>query len=461
MILQKTLEADEMAATVASGKGGVTRGIYAGGLTGWIMAVWDLTVMVLLVGPISTLFFPDTGRFMAITATISIYLATSVFRSAGGFIFGHIGDILGRKRSMVMSLLGIGAASVLTGFIPTYSQAGYISIILLIALRALVGLFAGGEYGNSAVIVVENAPAKKRGLWGGLTQIGFPIGFILAALTYLAVLSFTGSENFSSASYAAGWRIVLWVGIIPLIAGIVIRMRMPESPIWEDLKHSGKLEKSPLKALFGNREARSSFFNAWIGMTGFALAYWLTAGFLPTLLPRFAGIDPPVSLYILMAALASSLVAYIIIGWMSDRIGRKRAIYVFSSLGIVFSVPMLYLLLLPSSTLATKALAATVLTFTVTGAWGIFPSYLYEKFPASIRTTGVGSTFNSGFLIGAWGSTFALMLSGPVPETYLVWTTSGLIVLGLLIAAGSAIFPRENRRAEGSISRPTRRAGKK
>ena len=437
------------------------RGIYFGGLAGWIMAIWDLTIMVLLVGPISALFFPDTGRLMAITATISIYLATSVFRSAGGFIFGRIGDIKGRKYSMVLSLVGIGAASVLTGFIPTYSQAGYLSIILLIALRAFVGLFAGGEYGNSAVIVVENAPEGRKGLWGALTQIGFPIGFILAASTYLAVLTYTGTSNFASPSYTAGWRIVLWVGIIPLVAGLVIRLAMPESDAWENLKSKGRLEKSPLRTLFGSRETRISFFNAWIGMTGFALAYWLTAGFFPTLLPEYAGIGSPVSLYVLMVALASSLLAYIIIGWMSDRIGSKRSIYFFSLLGIVFSVPMLYILLQPTSGLVLKVLAAAILTFTVTGAWGIFPSYLSEKFPAPIRATGVGSTFNSGFLIGAWGSSFALLLAGSAPETYLLWTTSGLIVLGLLLASGSALFSREGRNFRRGIAVNSRRAGKK
>lgn len=457
----KILVVDGMGPSSTANVGKSFRGLYAGGLVGWIMAVWDLTIMVLLVTPISTLFFPETGRFIAITATISIYLATSVFRSVGGFIFGRIGDILGRKHSMILSLIGIGGASVLTGFIPTYSQVGYISIVLLIILRALVGLFAGGEYGNSAVIVVENAPEGRKGIWGALTQIGFPIGFILASLTYLIILFYTGSDNFSSSSYTAGWRIVLWVGIIPLAVGVAIRFAMPESPVWENLKHSGKVTKSPLRSLFGEKETRNSFFNAWIGMTGFALAYWLTAGFLPTLLPRFAGIDPPMSLYVLMIALSSSLLAYIIIGWMSDRYGSKKSIYTFSLLGIVFSVPMLYILFLPTASLVLKTLAASALTFTVTGAWGIFPSYLSEKFPASIRATGVGSTFNSGFLIGAWGSTFALMLAGSNPETYLMWTTSGLIVLGLLIAAGSAIFTTENGRIKKRFARISGRAGGK
>ncbi len=444
-----------------SNQGKSFRGLYVGGLVGWIMAIWDLTIMVLLVIPISSLFFPDSGSFMAVTATISIYLATSVFRSAGGFIFGHIGDIFGRRLSMVISLMGIGGASVLTGFLPTYSQAGYFSIVLLVILRAMVGLFAGGEYGNSAVIVVENAPDNKKGIWGALMQIGFPIGFILAALTYLVVLFYTGIDSFSSPSYTAGWRVVLWVGIIPLIAGVVIRLAMPESYLWQNLKDSGKVEKSPLKSIFGKRETRNSFFNAWIGMTGFAIAYWLTAGFLPTLLPRFAGIDPPTSIYVLMIALSSSLLAYIIIGWMGDRYGSRRAIYFFSILGIIFSVPMLYLLLLPSSGLVIKTLAASILTFTVTGAWGIFPSYLSDKFPAPIRVTGVGSTFNSGFLIGAWGSTFALMLAGATPENYLIWTTGGLIVIGLLIAAGSAALTRQHGRSRKRFARPIEQAGGK
>jgi MFS family permease len=159
------------------------------------------------------------------------------------------------------------------------------------------------------------------------------------------------------------------------------------------------MQKAPLRSHFGKMETRATFFNAWIGMTEFALAYLLPAGFLPTLFPQFAGIDPPMSLYVLMIALASSLLAYVIIGWMSDHIGSKRAIYVFSLLGIVLSIPMFFLLLLLSSSLILKAATASILTFTVTGAWGIFLSCLSEKFPVQIRATGVGSTFNRGFLI--------------------------------------------------------------
>ena len=422
--------------------------IYMGGLFGWMMNIWDLTIMVLLVVPISSLFFPGINEYFAITGTISIYLATSVFRAAGGFIFGRLGDIIGRKKSMEITLIGIGVSSLLTGLIPTYSQAGILSFVLLVILRIATGLFAGGEYGNSAVIVVENAPKNRRGVWGALTQIGFPIGFILAASTYLIVLSIVGANNFATPSYTAGWRMVFWIGIIPAIAGLIIRASLPESPLWEKMKENRGIENSPLRSLFGNKITRNTFINSWIGMTGFALAYWLTAGFLPTLLPTYAKTSSALSLMILMVALASSLFAYIIVGAVSDRIGRKKAIYIFSILGAAFALPTLYLILNPGSSLLIIALSASVLTFTATGVWGIFPVYLSEKFPTQLRDTGVGSTFNSGFIIGAWGSTFALMLAGADPHKYLLWAAGGLIILGLIIAASSVFFAKETREAE-------------
>ncbi len=418
-------------------------GVYLGGLFGWIMAIWDLTIMVLLVVPLSSLFFPGTEKYLAVVGTISIYVSTSVFRSAGGFIFGRLGDRIGRKKSLSVTLLGIGISTALTGFVPTYAQAGIYSIVILILLRVSVGLFAGGEYGNSATMVVENAPPKRRGLWGALTQIGFPVGFILAATTYLTVLAAVGDSNFAVSSYTAGWRIVFWAGIIPAVVGVIVRVRTPESALWEKQKAQGRLAKAPFRTLFGTKATRNAFFNAWIGMTGFALAYWLTAGFLPVLLPDYAGISFPVSLYVLMAALLSSLFAYLIIGWLSDVIGRKRSIFLFSALGAIFAIPMLYILIGTDSSLLVKAAAASALTFTATGVWGIFPVYLSEKFPTEVRDTGVGSSFNSGFLIGAWGSTFALMLAASDTGAYLLWSAGGLIIAGLVIAALTAALTKE------------------
>jgi Major Facilitator Superfamily. len=141
------------------------RRIYVGSLIGWVMDAFDLSMMFLLVPVMADVFFPAKYG-LAIVGTWSIYTTTFVFRPIGGALFGRLGDRIGRRSTMAITLTGLGLIVFATGFLPTYSQVGVLAPILLFIFRAITGTFAGGEYGNSAAILVESISKERRGLWG-------------------------------------------------------------------------------------------------------------------------------------------------------------------------------------------------------------------------------------------------------------------------------------------------------
>lgn len=177
------------------------RRIYIGSLAGWVMDAFDLSMMFLLVPAMADAFFPAKYG-LALVGTWSIYTTTFIFRPIGGVLFGRLGDKIGRRATMMITLTGLGLAVFITGFLPTYAEVGALAPLSLFILRAVTGTFAGGEYGNSAAILVENVDKQVRGFWGALLQSGYPIGYTLAALTYLALHYVIVGPRFA----LIGWR---------------------------------------------------------------------------------------------------------------------------------------------------------------------------------------------------------------------------------------------------------------
>lgn len=410
-----------------------------GAWLGWVMDSYDLSMMFLLIVPMSLLFFPKEAAYFAIIGTLSVYFLTLVFRPLGGFIFGILGDKLGRKRSMLISLIGLGSAVFLTGLLPTYAAIGIAAPILLGVMRSIIGVFAGGEYGNSAAILMENISNKTRGRIGGFLQGGYPVGFTLAALVYLVLQRTLLPGDFLQ----LGWRIMFFTGLLPALAGLVIRLKMPESFVWHKTLESEGVESTPIRTLFKNRLHLSAWLSGFLAMAGISWLYSLTLGFYPTILPSFAKISPLVSTYVVIVAILSSLVGYLLSGLVSDYVGRKKALALFALLGSVASVPSMYVILRGAFGLTNVTIAASLLAFFTTGAYGVIPSYLSEKFPTKIRSTGVGSSFNAGFIIGSWSSVLTLLFAGVLGLSNLFWIAGAAIVIGELFIAASVLMSNE------------------
>src|SRR5699024_230192 len=169
-----------------------------------------------------------------------------LFRPLGAILAGHLGDRMGRKPVLVITLLGMGAATMLMGLLPTYHAIGLAAPILLVVLRILQGMSSGGEWGGAALLSVEHAPRGRRGFFGAFPQLGVPMGMALATICMLVLSSFLSSEQF----LAWGWRIPFLPSVVRIIVGYLIRRSVEESPAFEEMQELQKDSTAPLAVLF-------------------------------------------------------------------------------------------------------------------------------------------------------------------------------------------------------------------
>ncbi|WP_291490726.1 MFS transporter [Desulfurella sp.] len=410
--------------------------IYFGALAGWILDSFNIGAMFLLIPILASQFFSINSTF-AIVGAWSIATTTFVFRPIGGIYFGALGDKIGRKKSMIVTLVGLGLSVFLTGFLPTYSKIGIFAPLLLVVFRIITGFFAGGEYGSSAVIIQESVDKQKKGIWGAALQAGFPIGYTFAAIIFLLLHYFLGKDFLEY-----GWRWMFWIGSIAALLGLIVRYRMPESALWEETSRNKKLRK-PLKEIFTRKKELNGLLTGILAMTGIAWIYGLTLGFYPTILSFHKFILFPKFLYVVIVAILSSLVGYILSGYISDKIGRKKIIIIYSITAIVFSVGLTYLIT-HILNFYEIVLLSSVLAFITTGIFGVMPSFLAEKFSTIVRNTGVGASFNGGFILGQWSvALLLLIIKISSPSFFILWGI--FIMIGELMILSSALLSKETK----------------
>lgn len=415
--------------------------VFWGAMIGWILDSFDLSMLFLLIPYLSILFFPEGEGAIAFIGALSIYLVALIFRPLGGLFFGRFGDRVGRRLSMVISLTGLGIAVFMSGLLPTYATAGVVAPALLVLMRILTGVFAGGEYGNSSVIFMESVPSRSRGRFGGLLQGGFPIGFTLVTLAFIGIYSLLGPQEFLN----VGWRIMFFLGIIPAFVGVILRYKMPESFLWTKLYREGNIDNFPIRSLFFSRKYIFSFLLGVVMMTGIAWVYYLTLGFYPTTLQEYSGVGSPLFAFIIIIAILTSFVGYMVSGIVSDHIGRKRTIIIFVILALIATFPADYVIFQGSHQPIMIGIFASILAFSTTGIYGVIPSFLSEKFPTRIRGTGVGVSFNSGFIVGSWSSAFVLLISSPNN----IWLfTSIAMVIGEILILIASLLSKETHKVD-------------
>src|SRR5579862_1364300 len=186
-------------------------------------------------------FFPTFDPLASTLAALGTYAVGFLARPLGGALFGHFGDRLGRKSMLVLTLFIMGVSTFCIGLLPTYASIGVFAPILLILLRIIQGIGLGGEWGGASLMVLEHAPADKRGFYTSFVQIGFPIGLVLATFVFAMVTKLPDADF---ASY--GWRIPFLISIVLLAIGTFVRSRVPETPVFETLKARGKLVNNPV-----------------------------------------------------------------------------------------------------------------------------------------------------------------------------------------------------------------------
>jgi MHS family proline/betaine transporter-like MFS transporter len=411
------------------------KAIVLGSWLGWALDGYDLVLMLFVISSVSQLFFPTEDQKLSLLATFATYAVTLVVRPLGGAIFGSLGDRLGRKRSMIITITGFSVATFATGLLPTWAMAGILAPLLLITLRITQGLFAGGEWGSGAVITMESVPKNTRGLLSGFVQSGFPLGFLIASVAYEFVSVTYPHELFSE----MGWRVMFFTGIIPGLLTLFIRMKMGESEIWLEKRNKAKIDKAPLRrVVFGNQ--RKSFFLALVITTGLMYSYYASIGLMPTFLQDYAGLGRPEVAWVMIVATLSTIVGYIFSGWLSQKIGRIKAVGIFAVSAIIVAIPLFFGLYHATNTYE-RTVYASLLVLVATSGFGPIPAFLSERFPTEIRNSACGFVFNAGLIIGSWSPIISIGLSSK--EGLLVPLVLGLnmIIGNVIVVVGLKLNP--------------------
>src|SRR5918911_1123310 len=269
------------------------------------------------------LFFPTGDPLVSTLSALGTFAVGFVVRPLGGIIFGHFGDRLGRKATLVLTLTMMGAATFLIGLLPTFDQIGVLAPILLVLLRTIQGLGVGGEWGGAALMAVEYAPEDKRGYYGSWPQIGVPAGLLLSTGIFSAV-SFLPNEQF----LAWGWRIPFLLSIILIGVGLFVRVRLLETPAFSAVQESHTEAQMPIMDVLRNYPKNVLLaIGARVASDG---CFYVFSVFILDYATRTLGLPRPTILLGVAIASALELFTIPIFGVISDRTGR-RPIYLFGT----------------------------------------------------------------------------------------------------------------------------------
>jgi len=304
---------------------------------GTMIEWYDFYIFGSLSLTISPHFYPPGNDTLALIAYLSTFAVGFVVRPFGALFFGRIGDLVGRKYAFLVTLLIMGGATSLIGFLPTYATIGLAAPIILLVIRILQGLALGGEYGGAAVYVAEHVPDAKRGFYTSFIQITATLGLFVSLAVILIVQHFMSKTAFSS----WGWRIPFIISIFLVGISLYIRLRMKESPIYQSIKSAGMTSAQPLKEAFTKWVNLKRVLISLFGATAGQGVVWYTGQFYALFyLQTVLSVNGTSANYIIAIALLLGMPFFVVFGALSDRIGRKRIMMFGCLLAAVSYIPI-------------------------------------------------------------------------------------------------------------------------
>lgn len=390
------------------------------------------------------LFFPESDHnpLVGVLGAMSTYAVGFLTRPLGGIVFGHLGDRVGRRKTLVTTLMIMGVSTFLIGFLPTYSEVGWLATGLLVVLRLVQGFAVGGEWGGAAVLSVEHAPDNRRMFFGSFTQLGSPAGALLSSAAF-SLVALAGDD----ALHDWTWRIPFWASIVLVGVGLFVRLHVEESPEFERLQaSSAEPSRAPLLSVLS--ENRSSFLLA-VGALALATGgYYIIVTLLLSYGTDTLGVSSSFLLTGLTIAAAAEVITLPFAGWAADRWGAPRIVH----LGVVVSVavvaPMFYLLD-SGSLVVVYGLMILMRCVGQSCAYGPMAGVLSELFTVENRYTGASVSYQvAGMLFGG----FAPLLGAAI-LAFQDGEPSGLIaffvVLCVMTSVSMAFYERTRRRVSG------------
>lgn len=399
------------------------RHVLFGSLIGTTIEFFDFYIYAnaaVLVFP--QLFFPGSDATMATLESLATFSIAFLSRPLGSAFFGHYGDKIGRKFTLVAALLTMGISTVTIGFLPGYASIGVAAPLLLMLCRFGQGVGLGGEWGGAVLLAIENAPPNKRAWYGMFPQLGAPIGLLLSGGTFLLLTDSMSSEDFMD----YGWRIPFIASSLLVVVGFYIRTKITETPSFENSKKEHEEVKIPFLTLiksyknqliFGTLAAITTFLVFYL-MTVFTLS-WATTDL------GYAKRD-----FLLIQLFSVLFFAFFIpiSAVVADRIGRRKMLIIATTAIALFGFFFSYFLNSGSPAMVTFFLCTGMALMGFT--YGPLGTFLSELFPTTVRYSGASLTFN---LAGILGAAFAPMIAIWLASTY------SLTYVGIYLTSAACI----------------------
>jgi len=338
------------------------------------------------------LFFPGFSPLAGSLAAFSTFAVGFIARPVGGVVFGHLGDRIGRKTMLVLSLLVMGIATVAIGLLPTFATIGIAAPILLVVLRFIQGFAVGGEWGGAVLMTIEHAPPEKRGFYGSFPQLGKAAGILLANAAYLSVVGTLSQEQFA----AWGWRVPFVISIVLIAIGLYIRLKIEESPLFRQVRETQSEARMPIVDVFRT-------YPKEVAMTGGACITTIAMGYLVQVYmlsyaTQNLGLANSTILTIVVLTAVIEIFAVVGLAALSDRVGRRKVFMSGTILGALWALPFFWLI--DTGSLVLIAVAMVVMIIIASLMYGPMAALFAEMFGTRVRYTGASIGYQVGSIIG-------------------------------------------------------------
>ncbi|KQQ54634.1 MFS transporter [Pseudomonas sp. Leaf127] len=397
---------------------------------------FDFAVYGFLATTIALLFFPSGDPSVALLKTFAVFAVAFAFRPLGGIFFGMLGDRIGRKRTLAMTILLMAAATTLIGLLPTYASIGVMAPVLLTLIRCAQGFSAGGEYAGACAYVMEHAPNDRRAWYGSFLPVS-----TFSAFATAAVFAYVLEASLSAEVMASwGWRLPFLIAAPMGLIGLYLRWQLEETPAFQAVSDEHAVAHSPLKETL-TRQARPMLcLGAFVSLT--ALSFYMFTTYFATYLQVAGGLSRATALLVALIALLFAAAICPLAGAFSDKVGRRKTIVTTCALLIVAVLPSF--LMASSGSFAASVAGVMLLAVGAVLSGVVTAALLSEVFPTRTRYTASAITYNMAYTL--FGGT------APLVATWLIATTGSnlapafyLVAVALLALIGGLALPETSR----------------
>ncbi|MDQ6740284.1 MAG: MHS family MFS transporter [Actinomycetota bacterium] len=383
-------------------------------------------------------FFANVPPAVGLFASFGTLAVGYAARPLGGAIFGHFGDRIGRKGCLIVSMVMMGLGTTAIGLLPTTAQIGLVAPVLLVVLRLLQGIAVGGEWGGAMLVALEHSPAKRRGFAASFANMGGPAGAVMATLMVSAV-SIMPKAQF----LAWGWRVPFLLSLALVGVGLVIRLKVAETPLFLELEEKAEKKRVPLLEVF-TKYPKNLILGTLAGMSSYTVQGLMTVWAISYAVDH--GVNQTGVLNVKAIGATLTIVGIWFAARLSDKYGRRPVMLTGMIAGAVLAYPILWLL--QTNTLLGFAIGLFLANGIIQGViFGPFGAYVAELFPTRIRYTGASLTYQSASTLGAGftpliASSLVLLAGGSLWLVGLAWA------LAFVVAAVCVMATKEGRDAD-------------